>query len=164
MGQFIRRLTLVDGTYDEDFRQRALKIAFATTDLKHVDQHFGTCESIGIFLVNRDEVHFEETIAFDRAAQDGTEDKLKARVDALAGCAAIYCRAVGASAILQLKKIDVQPLKVPDGTSIKAQLALLQEEMKSEPAFWILRALDSANGMGNDPDRFDDMENEGWDE
>ena len=72
---------------------------------------------------------------------DGSEDKLDIRIKALQDCAAVFCRAIGASAIAQLKKIRVQPMKVADGTPIKAQLALLQDELRGDPAFWILRAL-----------------------
>ncbi|WP_319410482.1 NifB/NifX family molybdenum-iron cluster-binding protein [uncultured Cohaesibacter sp.] len=164
MAQISRMLTLVDGTIEDGFEDGALKIAFATSDQQHIDQHFGTCERFSIFLVTRDEAHFHQTITFSRAEQDGSEDKLKARIGALEGIAAIYCRAVGASAIAQLKQAGVQPIRVPDGTSIKMQLGLFQEELRSGPAFWILRALEKAQGLRDDPQRFDEMESEGWSE
>jgi nitrogen fixation protein NifX len=164
MGQISRTLTLVDGSIEDGFMDCALKIAFATSDLIHVDQHFGTCESFAIFMVTRDEVHFHQTIAFEEAAQDGSEDKLQARIGALSGVAAVYCRAVGASAIAQLKQAGVQPIKVADGTLIKLQLGVLQEELAGSPSFWVLRALESVRGLRDDPRRFDDMETEGWNE
>ena len=164
MAQISRMLTLVDGTIEDGFEESALKIAFATSDQHHVDQHFGTCESFAIFLVTRDEAHFHQSIAFEQAEKDGSEDKLQARISALQGVAAVYCRAVGASAIAQLKQAGVQPVKVADGTGIKLQLGLLQEELKTGPAFWILRALERANGLRDDPRRFEEMETEGWSE
>ncbi|SNY92926.1 nitrogen fixation protein NifX [Cohaesibacter sp. ES.047] len=164
MGQIARTLTLHDSTIEDDFSGRALKVAFATTDQKHVDQHFGTCEFLSVYLVTRDEAHFHQTVGFEEAQMDGTEDKLDVRLKALEDCAAVYCRAVGASAIAQLKQIRVQPVKVADGTPIKAQLALLQDELRGDPSFWILRALNAVNDARNDPARFDDMEMEGWSE
>ncbi|SFN62488.1 nitrogen fixation protein NifX [Cohaesibacter marisflavi] len=164
MAQISRMLTLVDGTIDDGFEDGALKIAFATSDQHHVDQHFGTCESFAVYLVTRDEAHFHQSIAFEQAAKDGSEDKLQARIAALEGVAAVYCRAVGASAIAQLKQSGVQPIKVKDGTMIKHQLGLFQEELKGDPAFWVLRALESVKGLRDDPRRFDDMETEGWSE
>nr|WP_321457590.1 NifB/NifX family molybdenum-iron cluster-binding protein [uncultured Cohaesibacter sp.] len=164
MVQVSRTLTLVDGTIEDGFEDKALKIAFATSDQHHVDQHFGTSESFAIFLVTRDAAHFHQSISFEQASQDGSEDKLKARIASLEGVAAVYCRAVGASAIAQLKQAGVQPLKVADGTSIKLQLGKFQEELKSEPAFWVLRALESIQGLRDDPRRFDEMETEGWSE
>ena len=154
-----RRLTLVD-TGTDDFEDRALKVAFATSDQKSVDQHFGSSLGFAFYHVASDDIRFSEVVAFERAAQDGNEDKLAVRLEALDGCAAVYCRAVGASAIAQLKKYGVQPLKVTPGTNIKAQLASLQRELKDKPPSWVLRALETAKS----PDRFDDMEAEGWDE
>lgn len=154
----VRRLTLVDTLRGETFMERALKVAFATCDQKAINQHFGSTESFAIYHVTCDDAVLSEVIAFEKAARDGNEDKLAARIEALAGCAAVYCRAVGASAIAQLKKEGVQPLKVTPGTAIKAQIALLQEELRGEPALWVLRAL-----SGDKPaTRFDDMDAEGW--
>lgn len=164
MGQIRRTLTLVEKTEDDGFADCALKVAFATANQKHVDQHFGTCEALMIYLVTRDEARFHQVVAFEKALMDGSEDKLEARIDALEDCAAVYCRAVGASAIAQLKQAGIQPIKVPDGSNIKVHLAQLQDELNSEPAFWILRALEQARGARQDPQRFDDMETEGWSE
>ncbi|HOV05590.1 MAG TPA: NifB/NifX family molybdenum-iron cluster-binding protein [Kaistiaceae bacterium] len=154
-----RRLTVVDGAA-EAFMDRALKVAFATSDQRSIDQHFGSSVGFAIYLVTIDEARLSEVVAFAAAAEDGNEDKLAARIAALAGCAAVYCRAVGASAIAQLKQAGVQPLKVAPGTPIKAQIGLLQGELRDGPAFWVLKALDGARAPG----RFDDMELEGWDE
>ncbi|MEZ5840240.1 MAG: NifB/NifX family molybdenum-iron cluster-binding protein [Hyphomicrobiales bacterium] len=154
-----RRLTVVDGSAEE-FMDRALKVAFATSDQKSIDQHFGSAVGFAIYRVTMDEARLAEVVAFEAAAEDGNEDKLAARIGALAGCAAVYCRAVGASAIAQLKQTGVQPLKVAPGTPIKAQISLLQGELRDGPAFWILKALEGVRPAG----RFDDMEAEGWDE
>lgn len=164
MAPILRTLTLLDQEMEDDFAACALKVAFATSDQKHVDQHFGTCTNLAIFLVNRDAVHFHQTVGFGEAAMDGNEDKLAVRVKALKDCAAVYCRAVGASAIGQLQQAGVQPIKVADGTNIKVQLALLQDELCHDPAIWILRALEGRGDAEADARRFDAMEEEGWSE
>jgi nitrogen fixation protein NifX len=158
--QITRRLTLVDCTLEDNNMEKALKLAFATSDQKHINQHFGSCQSLAIYLLTRSELRFHEVIAFEQADQDGNEDKLAVRIKTLEGCAAVYCQAIGASAIAQLKKIAVQPLKVASGTGIKTQLNLLQKQLSENPALWMLQALE----VGKDPERFDEMETEGWDE
>ncbi|WP_316859717.1 NifB/NifX family molybdenum-iron cluster-binding protein [uncultured Cohaesibacter sp.] len=164
MGQITRMLTLVDGTIERDFLGCALKIAFATSDQHHIDQHFGTCESLAIFMVTGEQVHFHQSIAFEKAEKDGAEGKLQVRIDALEGCAAVYCRAVGAAAIAQIRQIGVQPIKTADGMPIKQQLNQLQEDLKNEPPLWMVRALETVKGIRGDAQRFDEMENEGWNE
>lgn len=156
-----RRLTLIDAADRDEFMATALHVAFATSDQKHIDQHFGSCQGFAIYLVSKDETRFKEAIAFAPAREDGNEDKLKARIEALQGCAAIYCLAVGGSAIAQLKQAGIQPMKVAPGLEIKAQLGLLRKELREDPAFWMLRALDAAD---RDEGRFDAMDEEGWKE
>ena len=103
-----RRLTLVEDFDGDGFMEKALKVAFATTDQVHVDQHFGSAVRFAVYHVTMDEARIAEAIAFEAASHDGNEDKLAARIAALGGCAAVYCQAVGASAIAQLKKVGVQ--------------------------------------------------------
>jgi len=153
-----RKLRLVDSQIEDELVNRALRVGFATKNQQHVDQHFGSCASIAIYLVTPHETHLHEVVAFETANQDGNEDKLAVRIEALEGCAALYCQAIGASAIAQLKKKGVQPLKVTPNMPITAQLQQLRHELRESPAFWMLHALEAEK----DASRFDDMEAEGW--
>jgi nitrogen fixation protein NifX len=155
-----RRLALIDSTTGDEPLEQALKVAFATSDQKTVNQHFGSAFAFVIYHVTADEARFGEVIVFGEAEKDGNEDKLAPRIAALDGCAAVYCRAVGASAIARLKKAGVQPLKINSGTAIKPQLAALQQELRDDPPVWVLRGLAAARDAG----RFDEMEAEGWSE
>lgn len=140
----------------------AVKVAFATADMKHVDQHFGAAESFAIYAVEQDASHLVEVIQFGQLEMDGTEDKLAAKIDALAGCIAIYCQAIGASAVNQLRPHGIQPIKVPAGTPLTQAICSLQTEMREGPSAWLARALDHQHAArGN---RFDAMEAEGWNE
>jgi nitrogen fixation protein NifX len=103
-----------------------------------------------------------EVAQFGQLAQDGNEDKLTAKMNALAGCVAVYSQAVGASAVGQLKSRGIQPVKVSAGASIEELLASLQQELRAGPAAWLARAIESQKPV--DPTRFDQMESDGWDE
>jgi nitrogen fixation protein NifX len=157
---FARRLTLIDPAVREEFMATALQVAFATSDQQHIDQHFGSAVGFAIYYVTPDETRFKEAIGFSAARQDGNEDKLKGRIEALAGCAAVFCQAVGGSAIAQLKRAGVQPIKVAPGLPINRQLAALRKELREGPAYWIVQALRGDADAG----RFDDMDGEGWSE
>ena len=74
-----------------------------------------------------------EVTQFGRLAMDGNEDKLAAKIAALAGCIAVYCQAVGASAINQLRAQGIQPIKVGPGTPVTDLIAALQEELRAGP-------------------------------
>ena len=155
-----RRLRLVDSSGTEEAMDRMLKVAFASADRKHVDQHFGSAGAFAIFEVCKDGSRLLELVEFGPTPQDGNEDKLAARIEALNGCAAVYMNAVGSSAILQLRAKGIRPMKVAPGTPIATQLFLLISELRQDPSDWV----ESAVAIEKDPARFDLMAAEGWDE
>ncbi len=142
--------------------ETALKIAFATTDMETVNQHFGSAKSFALYAVNGDKAEMLEAAQFGDLAQDGNEDKLAVKLKLLEGCAAVYCQAVGASAIRQIVAHNIQPVKVHEGSLIKDLISDLQQEIKAGPSSWLAKAINQQNKP--DPNRFDAMEDEGWDE
>ena len=157
-----RRMRVIDGDEMQDKCDTALKVAFATSDMKHVNQHFGSAESFVIYSVDPENSKMLEVAQFGELAQDGNEDKLVSKMSALDGCIAVYSQAVGASAVRQLKTLGIQPVKVSAGAEISDLLESVQEELRSGPGTWLARAIESQKP--NNPERFDDMEAEGWDE
>ena len=128
--------------------------------LKKVDQHFGSAERFVLYDVVPDEHALNEVYEFGALDQDGNERKLLERFVALEGCVAVYCLAVGPSAVRQLMGLNIQPVKVPFGTTISSLLGELHKELKDGPEGWLARALSAKEGK--DDSRFDEMEDEGW--
>lgn len=140
----------------------ALKVAFATTDMETVNQHFGSAKSFALYAVDMDNSELLEVAQFGELSQDGNEDKLSVKIELLSGCAAVYCQAIGGSAINQLVLKNIQPVKVHDGSKIKDLITDLQNEIKAGPSNWVAKAL--SQNKEPDPDRFSKMADEGWDE
>jgi len=151
----------MDTATEDNWLDTAIRVAFCSKDMKHVDQHFGSASAFVIYGVTMDKVQMIEAIQFgDNLAQDGNEDKLITKIKALDGCVAVYLQAVGASAIGKLTTIGVQPVKVSHGAPIDELLEALQTELREGPRSWLARALEQEKDMG----RFDAMDEEGWDE
>ena len=74
----------------------------------------------------------------------------------------MYCQAVGGSAINQLIAKNIQPVKVHEGGKITDLIVDLQNEMKAGPSSWLAKAINQHKSF--DPERFNQMEDEGWDE
>ena len=158
--------------------ETALKIAFATTDMETVNQHFGSAKSFAVYAVDRDNAQLLEAAQFGELSQDGNddckdaggramqgtiaEDKLSVKIELLSGCAAVYCQAIGGSAINQLIVKNIQPVKVHEGSKIKDLITDLQNEIKAGPSSWLAKAINQHKAP--DPERFKKMEDEGWDE
>ena len=157
-----RRLQLVGCNADDRWMAAALKVAFATSDMQRVDQHFGAARSFVIYAVDQERICFVEANEFCQPEMDGNEDKLVAKIAVLGGCSAVYCQAIGASAISQLKANGIHPVKVVPGTLIGETLVSLQDEMKQGPGGWLANAM--RHSILADPSRFDEMEAEGWQE
>ncbi len=140
--------------------ETAIKVAFATTDMLHVNQHFGSARSFAIYAVDPEQAELLEAAQFGELAQDGNEDKLAYKIQLLDGCAAVYCQAVGASAIKQIVAQGIQPIKVHEGCLINNLITDLQNEMKAGPSSWLAKAI--RQKQGPDPLKFDQMEEDGW--
>ncbi len=135
-------------------------MAFATTDLKHVDQHFGSAERFAIYRVEPHHVSLLKVTEFGQLARDGNESKLLEKFALLADCVAVYCQAVGPSAVRQLMGMKIVPLKVPEGTGIAALVTALQKEMLAGTG-WAARALVHQR---RDANRFGEMALDGWED
>jgi nitrogen fixation protein NifX len=153
---------IVQSPAEEKFMETALKIAFATTDMETVNQHFGSAKSFAFYAVDKDNAQLLEAAQFGELNQDGNEDKLSVKIKLLEGCAAVYCQAVGGSAINQLIAKNIQPVKVHEGGKIKDLIVDLQNEIKAGPSSWVAKAINQHKSP--DPERFNTMAEEGWDE
>jgi nitrogen fixation protein NifX len=137
-----------------------LRVAFATDDRVRVNQHFGASEGFAIYAMDGERARLVEVAEFSRDAMDGNEDKLPAKIAALTGCAAVYCLAVGGSAVRQLLAVGVQPLRLEEDAPIERLLAELQRAVRDGGTPWIEKAL----GRSKDAARFDRMAAEDWTE
>ncbi len=142
----MRHLRLVENT--EELAMK-VKIAFATSDRRAVNQHFGAAESFAIYEVGESETRLIEVAEFIETAMDGHEGKLAAKVELLDDCAAVYCNAVGASAIQQLLAASIQPMRVDEGTLIDELLVGLQKNLVGDPPVWLAKHLKKQAGGGD---------------
>lgn len=134
----MRHLRLIKPTDEAALK---VKIAFATSDRRAVDQHFGAAEAFAIYEVGETETRLVEVAEFIETAMDGHDGKLAAKVELLGDCAAVYCNAAGASAIQQLLAKSIQPMRVDEGSPIDLLLSGLQQNMVNEPPLWLVKHL-----------------------
>ncbi|MDR9467078.1 NifB/NifX family molybdenum-iron cluster-binding protein [Marinospirillum sp.] len=140
-----------------------LKVAFASSDRKTVNQHFGAAQAFVIYDISSKSFQLAEVVEFSgqATAQDGQEDKLESKIKLLEACSAVYCTAVGASAIRQLLAVNIQPLKVEEQVDIETQLKELLSLWSSKPPTWLQRSLRQLQKPAAE-ERFAEMASEGW--
>lgn len=138
-----------------------LKIAFASDDRLTVNQHFGAALGFVIYALDGERAQLVDLVEFPAASQDGNEHKLPAKIDALAGCAAVVCLAVGASAVQHLVAAGVQPIRLDDEAVIEPLLKQFSLAIRQGGVTWVDKALRRGKDA-NDASRFERMASEGW--
>ncbi|MBG0802575.1 MULTISPECIES: nitrogen fixation protein NifX [Methylocystis] len=119
-----------------------MKVAFATQDLKRVDAHFGWAKNIAIYEIGPEGHEFVEAIQFDGdLKEDGNEDKLAPKIDAIKDCAILYIAAIGGSGAARVVANNIHPMKVNQPEAISDLLDKLQEVLRGVPPPWLRKAL-----------------------
>lgn len=146
----MRRLQLIDPT---DTPMPAdipggLRIAFATTDMKRVDAHFGSAPVLMIYEVGTDTHRLLEAVAFDEvSAEDGSGhepgsmDRIEAKVQALKGCAMLFVHAIGGGAAARVVNNRIYPIKVPVPEAIASVIGRVQTMLNGTPPPWLRKIL-----------------------
>ena len=119
-----------------------MKVAFATQDLKRVDAHFGWAKNIAIYEISPDGSAFVEAVQFDGDLQeDGNEDKLAPKLEAIKDCAILYVAAIGGSGAARVVANNIHPMKVTQPEAIADLLVRLTAVLKGAPPPWLRKAL-----------------------
>ncbi len=133
-----------------------MKVAFTTQDMKRVDAHFGWAKNVAIYEISPDGRRFVEVVQFDGDRnEDGNEDKLVAKIEAIRDCAIVYVSAIGGAAAARVVAAKIHPLKVPEETEISGLLDRLQLVLQGTPPPWLRKALEKGKDRTFD---FDDEE------
>ena len=140
---------------------QTLRVAFASSDLTHVDEHFGSASRFACYEVVCHTATLRDVCEFDETQQDGNENKLVTKLETLADCQAMYCLAVGASAVRQLLAAGIQPIKVGAKAPIDDVLQTLIDEIHAGRTPWIEKL---KRQSGDDQSRFNAMLDDTWEE
>ena len=119
-----------------------MKIAFCTQDLQRVDAHFGWAKNIAIYEVSPTSHQFVEAIQFDGDLQeDGNEDKLAPKIEAIKDCAILYVAAIGGSGAARVVAHTIHPIKVAQPEPIAELLEKLRDVLAGTPPPWLRKVM-----------------------
>lgn len=119
-----------------------MKVAFATQDLERVDAHFGWAKNIAIYDLAPDSYSFVESVAFAGDLQeDGNEDKLQPKLEAIKDCAILYVAAIGGSGAARVVAQNIHPMKVKEPEKITDLIEKLQGVLRGSPPPWLRKVL-----------------------
>lgn len=132
-----------------------MKVAFATQDLKRVDAHFGWAKHIAIYDLEPEGHTFLEAVEFEGdLKEDGDEDKLAPKIEAIKDCAILYVAAIGGSGAARVVANNIHPMKVNQPENILELLDKLQDVLNGNPPPWLRKVM--MKGKERSFDEFDD--------
>lgn len=119
-----------------------MKVAFATQDLERVDAHFGWAKNIAIYELTPEGYDFVEAVQFAGDLQeDGDEDKLRPKLEAIKDCTILYVAAIGGSGAARVVANNIHPMKVQQPEKIVDLLEKLQVVLNGAPPPWLRKVL-----------------------
>jgi nitrogen fixation protein NifX len=139
-----------------------MKIAFTTSDNIHINAHFGSAKKIDVYEVDQTKYEFVETLRFDgNLNEDGNEDKLLPKIEALHDCTIVYVSTIGGSAAARLIKQKITPVKAQsEEQEITDILSKLVQTLNGSPSPWLRKALLQCSPALDELDQLDDIKEE----
>jgi nitrogen fixation protein NifX len=120
-----------------------MKVAFASTDKVHVDEHFGQASEFYIWEIGPEAAAFSGVVQVqsDADAPGHSDDKIEARGAALSDCALVYVGEIGGPAAARLVAKKIHPIKSKEQEPITVVVEKLQEVLKGNPPPWLRKAM-----------------------
>lgn len=117
-----------------------MKVAFASTDKIHVNEHFGRAEEFYIWDIGPENAEFNGIVQVKNEGDDEA-DRIEARCSGLAECAVVYVAEIGGPAAARLVAKKIHPIKSKDQAPITDTVGRLQEVLRNSPPPWLQKAL-----------------------
>lgn len=116
-----------------------MRVAFASSDGRAIDQHFGTSERFYLWEIAPEHAEAIGRVVVASTGEDG-EDRIRARADALDGCTMVYTTHIGGPAAAKLVGRRIHPSKAIENTPIDRAIADLQTVLRGKPPPWLRKA------------------------
>ncbi len=117
-----------------------MKVAFASSDKIHIDEHFGQAEEFVLWEVGPDDANFAGLVQIKAHGPD-EEDKIAARATALTDCAIVYVAQIGGPAAAKLVANHIHPIKSKEQEPITQVVEKLQEVLRGNPPPFLRKAM-----------------------
>jgi nitrogen fixation protein NifX len=117
-----------------------MKVAFASSDGDHIDEHFGKATAFHIWEVEPSGAHCVGRLGQpDRGGDD--EDHILAKATALEGCSIACSVQIGGPAAAKLVARHIHPMKTDAVVPIKDMVEKLQNVLRGSAPPWLAKTM-----------------------
>lgn len=114
-----------------------MKIAFASTDGTHINEHFGWCKEFYLYELDGGEFKFVKVLESKDEIQDEL-DKLTYKIDSIQEANIVCVAQIGPKASTMVKSANIYPLKsVNENELISDFLDTLLRLINTNPPLWL---------------------------
>ncbi len=118
-----------------------MKVAFATNDGIHINEHFGWASSFAVYDVTPDSFSLVEVRSVPNTDDDEEDDKVMRRVDVIRDCCMLNVAAIGGTAAAKVIRARIHPVKSEGDPTIESVLEKLQGVLQGTPPPWLRKLL-----------------------
>jgi len=120
--------------------ENAIKVAFASKDMKNINAHFGGAKEFIIYDISKDGFALSEVIKTDTSELNG-DDKTDFKVKALKGINIMYCESIGGTAAAKVIRGGINPMKVQEPRKIDDVAQELVDMINGNPPPWVKKIM-----------------------
>jgi nitrogen fixation protein NifX len=118
-----------------------MKIAFASKDNIHINQHFGWCEMFYIYEISQNDFTLIHEV--DSSLKFNNEiEKLEYKISCLEDSDIVYVSQIGPKASTLVQSSNIYPMRSShENERIKDVIKTLQKLMQNNPPLWLKRIM-----------------------
>ncbi|MDY0327683.1 MAG: NifB/NifX family molybdenum-iron cluster-binding protein [Arcobacteraceae bacterium] len=114
-----------------------MKIAFASTDGIHINEHFGWCKNFYLYELQNGKFEFVEILDSSKELQDEI-DKLTYKIESIQNANIVCVAQIGPKASTMVKSANIYPLKsINENETIEKFLDILSNLINTNPPLWL---------------------------
>ena len=122
-----------------------MKIAFASKDNIHVNQHFGWCERFYIYEIDGENFSLVDEVDSSLKKEEEVE-KLTYKIECVDGCDIIYVSQIGPKAANMVQSAGIYPMRSSsEDEKIEDVIQSLQKLINGNAPLWLKRILLKGN-------------------
>jgi len=131
---------------DDGDLPRSVRVACASNGGELLDGHFGSCRRFLIYQVAAEGFRLIDARDIDDSSDEFQDDKNAYRAGLIKDCQVLYVASIGGPAAAKVVKLDIHPVKFPDGGNAREHIAALSAVLAGKAPPWLAKA------MGQDTD------------
>jgi nitrogen fixation protein NifX len=115
-----------------------MKVAFASTDKEHINQHFGWSKKFQLFEIDKENYSFLHEIDSSEEPEEEVA-KLNYKIETIKEADIMYCTQIGPKASQMVQAAKIYPVRAVENEDILMAISKIQDLLNGNPPPWLLR-------------------------